>query len=153
MYKRIMVALAQSGMNQPVLAVAIDPAKATRASLALCHAADAAIYAQREVAMPLPSRVGKTETRLRLDAQSFLERQAEATRAAGVEVVPRRQIRTAVGGGHVACDGQRLQADLLVLGLHGLLGIERIFFGSTAERLVRKADISLLLARGEGETS
>ncbi|HOL65267.1 MAG TPA: hypothetical protein PLB97_08050 [Accumulibacter sp.] len=40
-----MVALDQSGMTQPVLAAAIDPAKATRAGLALCHAVDAAIFA------------------------------------------------------------------------------------------------------------
>mgnify|MGYP001205379551 CR=1 FL=1 len=71
--------------------------------------------------MPLPNRVGETETRLRPSAQSFLERQAETARVASVEVVPRV--------------------------------VEHFFVGSTAERLVRKADISILLVLVEDETS
>jgi nucleotide-binding universal stress UspA family protein len=39
-------------------------------------------------------------------------------------------------------------ADLLIVGTHGRRGVERFFVGSVAERLVRKAETSLLLIRG-----
>ncbi len=41
------------------------------------------------------------------------------------------------------------RADLLVVGTHGHRGLERFFVGSVAERLVRNAQTSLLLVRGE----
>lgn len=154
MYKRIMVALDQSFMTQPVLSAAINLAKATQASLSLCHAVDETILAHREVAMMLPNSVGKTEARLHLGAQSFLERQAEAVRAAGIEVDIRVVESEKLSVSDMLLDAARdWQADLLVLGSHGQRGIERFFVGSTAERLVRKANISLLLVRDENETT
>ncbi len=154
MYKRIMVALDQSFMAQPVLAAAIDLAKATQANLALCYAVDEAIFAQREVAMMLPNSVGKAEARLRLGAQSFLERQAEVVRAAGVDAELRVIESEKLSVADMLLEAARdWRADLLVLGSHGQRGIERFFVGSTAERLVRKADISLLLVRDEDETT
>jgi nucleotide-binding universal stress UspA family protein len=37
--------------------------------------------------------------------------------------------------------------DLLVMGSHGLTGIAHVLFGSTAERVVRKAGCSILTVR------
>lgn len=40
-----------------------------------------------------------------------------------------------------------LKADLVVMGSHGRTGIERIYFGSTAEQVVRHASCPVLVAR------
>ena len=150
MYKRIMVAVDESFMTSQVMEAAIELAKATGAQVAICHAIDETILAQREVAMMLPNSVGKTEARMRLGAQGFLDRLLETARAAGVEadikLVESEQKH--VSDMLIDAAGE-WQADLLVVGTHGRRGIERFFVGSVAERLVRKGQTSLLLVRGE----
>jgi hypothetical protein len=86
MYKRIMVAVDESFMTSQVMEAAVELAKSTGAQMAICHAVDETILAQREVAMMLPNSVGKTEARMRLGAQGLLGRLAETARAAGIEV-------------------------------------------------------------------
>lgn len=150
MYKRIMVAVDESFMTSQVMESAISLAKATGATMAICHAIDETILAQREVAMMLPNSVGKTEARLRLGAQGFLGRLLEAAQAAGIEaeikLVESEEKHVSDMLINAAADWQ---ADLLVVGTHGRRGIERFFVGSVAERLVRKGQTSLLLVRGE----
>ena len=150
MYKRIMVAVDESFMTSQVMEAAIELAKATGAQVAICHAIDETILAQREVAMMLPNSVGKTEARLRLGAQAFLDRLAATARAVGVDA----EVRIVESEQKHVSDmlieaAAEWQADLLVVGTHGRRGIERYFVGSAAERLVRKAQVSLLLVRGE----
>jgi nucleotide-binding universal stress UspA family protein len=82
MYKRIMVAVDESFMTDQVLHAAIELAQVTGAKLAICHAIDETILAQREVAMMLPNSVGKTEARLLSVRRLFSVAQA---RAVGVD--------------------------------------------------------------------
>ncbi len=150
MYKRIMVAVDESFMTSQVMTAAVELAKCTGAHVAICHAIDETILAQREVAMMLPNSVGKTEARMRMGAQGLLGRLAETARAAGIEaeimLVESEQKHVSDMLIEAAAEWQ---ADLLVVGTHGRRGIERYFVGSAAERLVRKAQVSLLLVRGE----
>ena len=150
MYKRIMVAVDESFMTSQVMEAAIELAKATGAQVAICHAIDETILAQREVAMMLPNSVGKTEARMRLGAQGFLDRLLETARAAGVEADIKLVESEEKHVSDMLIDAAgEWQADLLVVGTHGRRGIERFFVGSVAERLVRKGQTSLLLVRGE----
>jgi nucleotide-binding universal stress UspA family protein len=150
MYKRIMVAVDESFMTDEVLEAAIGLAKVSGARLAICHAVDETILAHREMAMMLPNSVGKTEARLRLGAQGFLDRLAATARALGIEtetkLVESEQKHVSDMLVEAAAEWQ---ADLLVAGTHGHRGIQRYFVGSVADRLVRKAQTSLLLVRGE----
>ena len=150
MYKRIMVAVDESFMTSQVMEAAIELAKATGAQVAICHAIDETSLAQREVAMMLPNSVGKTEARMRLGAQGFLDRLLETARAAGIEAEIKlvESEQKHVSDMLIDAAGE-WQADLLVVGTHGRRGIERFFVGSVAERLVRKGQTSLLLVRGE----
>jgi nucleotide-binding universal stress UspA family protein len=150
MYKRIMVAVDESFMTDKVLATAVELARLSGAQLAICHAVDETIFAQRNVAMMLPNSVGKAEYRLRVGAQGFLGEAAETARAGGIEA----EIRLIESEEKHVSDmlaeaSAEWKADLLVVGTHGRRGMERFFVGSVAERLVRKAEISLLLVRGE----
>jgi nucleotide-binding universal stress UspA family protein len=150
MYKRIMVAIDESFMTNKVLDTAIDLAKSSGAQLAICHAVDETIFAHREVEMMLPNSVGKAEYRMRLGAQGFLGKAAETARAAGVEAETKLiESEQKHVSDMLADSATEWNADLLVVGSHGRRGVERFFVGSVAERLVRKATVSLLLVRGE----
>ena len=150
MYKRIMVAVDESFMTSQVMQAAVELAKVSGAHLAICHAIDETILAQRELAMMLPNSVGKTEARLRLGAQGFLGRLADEARAAGIEVEIRLVESEQKHVSDMLIDAaSEWQADLVVVGTHGRRGIERFFVGSVADRLVRKGHTSLLLVRGE----
>ena len=150
MYKRIMVAVDESFMTSKVLGTAIEIAKSNGAKLAICHAIDETIFANREVEMMMPNSVGKAEYRLRLGAQGFLGKAADTARAAGVEVeIKLVESEQKHVSDMLADTSAEWQADLLVVGTHGRRGMERYFVGSVAERLVRKAGTSLLLVRGE----
>ena len=120
MYKRIMVALDQSFMTDRVLETAIELAKSTGAQVAICHAIDETVLAQRDVAMMLPNSVGKTEARLRMGAEGFLGKAAEKARAAGLEV----EIKVVESEQKHVSDmlieaAAEWRADLLVVGTHG----------------------------------
>ncbi|MBL8373387.1 universal stress protein [Accumulibacter sp.] len=150
MYKRIMVAVDDSFMTSQVLTAAVELARSTGAQLAICHAIDETILAQREVAMMLPNSVGKTEARMRMGAQGLLGRLAETARAAGIaaEIMLVESEQKHVSDMLIDA-ATEWQADLLIVGTHGRRGIERFFVGSVAERLVRRSQVSLLLVRGE----
>ena len=96
----------------------------------------------------LPNSVGKAEYKMRLGAEGFLGKAAESARAVGVEV----EIKLVESEVKHVSDmlveaAAEWRADLLVVGTHGHRGMERFFVGSVAERLVRKAETSLLLVR------
>ena len=150
MYKRIMVAVDESFMTNKVLTTAIELAKSSGAKLAICHAIDETIFANRQMEMMLPNSVGKAEHKLRLGAQGFLGKAAETASAAGVEVETKLiESEEKHVSDMLAMAAAEWKADLLVVGSHGSRGMERFFVGSVAERLVRKAETSLLLVRSE----
>jgi nucleotide-binding universal stress UspA family protein len=87
---------------------------------------------------------------MRLGAQGFLGKAAETARAAGVEVETKLiESEQKHVSDMLAEAAAEWKADLLIVGTHGRRGMERFFVGSVAERLVRKAETSLLLVRGE----
>jgi nucleotide-binding universal stress UspA family protein len=150
MYKRIMVAVDESFMTNKVLDTAIELAKFNGAELSICHAVDETIFAHREMEMMMPNSVGKAEYKMRLGAQGFLGKAAEKAAAAGVKVETKLIESEEKHVSDMLADASaEWQADLLIVGTHGRRGVERFFVGSVAERLVRKAQTSLLLVRGE----
>jgi nucleotide-binding universal stress UspA family protein len=149
MYKRIMVAIDDSFATSKVLDSAIESARQHGAILAICHAIDETIFAQREAAIMLSSSLGQVTRNLKESAKEFVDQAADTARKAGIEV---ETIIVESEQGHVAemlADASaKWQADLLVVGTHGRRGVERFFVGSVAEKLVSKANTSLLLVRG-----
>jgi len=45
--------------------------------------------------------------------------------------------------------GDKVNADLIVMGTHGRTGMEHVIVGSTAERVVRRSKIPVLTVRGQ----
>ena len=148
MYQRIMVAIDDSFATSSVLATAINLAKLSGARLAICHALDQTLFAQKMGEIMLSNSVAEIEKNLRGGAQAFVDQAAELARAAGVEVETRIIESEAKQVAEMLAEAaSEWHADLLVVGSHGRRGIDRFFVGSVAERLVQKANTSLLLVR------
>ena len=149
MYQRIMVAIDDSFATSNVLATAIEMAKQSGASLAICHAVDETLFAQRMGEIMLSNSVTAIENNLRGEAKAFLEQAAEVARAAGVAVETRLIASEAKQvADMLAQAASEWHADLLVVGSNdGKRGLDRFFVGSVASRLVQKARTSLLLVR------
>ena len=151
MYQRIMVAIDDSFATSSVLATAIEMAKLSGASLAICHAVDETLFAQKMGEIMLSNSVSAIENNLRGEAQSFLDQAAEVARAAGVAVETRLIASEAKQVADMLAEAaSEWHADLLVVGSNGKRGLDRFFVGSVASRLVQKARTSLLLVRATG---
>lgn len=148
MYQRIMAAIDGNYQESRVLATAVETARRFEAKLALCHALDDTLLAQQFARVALPDGVSPIEASLRSGAREFLEQAADVARGQGIEAeillvdsesehVPELLARAAA----------EWRADLIVVGAHGSQGVERLFGGSVAEQLARKAAVSLLLVR------
>jgi nucleotide-binding universal stress UspA family protein len=148
MYKRIMVAIDDSFASGKTLPAAIALAALAGAKLALCHALDQTIFAQRRAEALLSSSVSQAEQNLRNGAQEFLDQAAVLARAAGVDVET-RIIASEVNqvAEMLAMAATDWQADLLVVGTHSHRGLERFFVDTVGERLVQKVKTSLLVVR------
>lgn len=85
---------------------------------------------------------------VRDDALRLLDAAGRSVSAAGVAVDTVLH-DTAEGAVHdvLLAEAVAWRADLIVLGTHGRRGIERVVLGSTAENVLRRSDIPLLLVR------
>lgn len=80
--------------------------------------------------------------------QVALEERAARARAAGVEVAT--VLRRGDADDIVPEVAGEVGADLVVLSTHGRTGIRRFLLGSTAEHVVRRSPVSVLVTRGTG---
>jgi len=132
--KVVLAAVDFSEPSRVALRCAARLAKHAGAGLHVLHAADPWLAnAARAIGVDL----GR-ETRDELSA--FMQSAAPAGEWAPIHHV--------VGGPavDVICEiAQREQADVIVVGMHGMSGAERVMFGSTTEGVLRKADASVLV--------
>lgn len=80
--------------------------------------------------------------------QAALEERAARVRAAGVEVTS--VLRRGDADDVVPEVAAEVGADLVVVSTHGRTGIRRFLLGSTAEHVVRRSPVTVLVARGPG---
>jgi nucleotide-binding universal stress UspA family protein len=92
-------------------------------------------------------KVPEYERYLHIDAENHLRQVREDLTDKGVEV------RTMVGHGSPADEivslADQEKADLIVISTHGSTGLQRLVFGSVAERVVRLANVPVLTVRQE----
>lgn len=151
MYERIMVAVDDSETSQRALQVSIGLAKSCGSRLEIVHAVDESVF-------PTHARGGAmlvdpvlVQRAMEAEGQRVLDAAAESARSAGVPT----ETRVLASETHHAADqiaeaADAAKADLLIVGSHGRRGVQRLLLGSVAERLVRKANVSVLIVRGEG---
>ena len=143
-FNHILVPLDFEEPSQAALEVAIDLALTFNAKLTLVHAWDLQTYAY-----------AGTSSFLTADLWTPIMEAAKAQLATTLAVVRKRlpKAEAVLVQGPAAAEtlavAQRVKADLIVMGTHGRRGLDRMFAGSVAERVVRSSPVPVLTIRGK----
>lgn len=138
--QKILVPIDFSQGSEQALDYACALAKKIGATVHLVHGLDAALP---ELTLTLSSEMLRS---LRDGNQAALDRLADARRAnveIGMTLVMEGDPREVI---HAAAE--KLGVDLIVMGTHGRRGLARLFLGSVAEDVSRRAPCPVLLVRG-----
>jgi nucleotide-binding universal stress UspA family protein len=147
MYKQILCPIDGSPTSNCGMMEAIHLAKDQKAKLRFLHVVD--MY------LPILDATGDfnmvyMDGELREYGKKVIHKAEAAAHKAGVEADSR--MVEAIGGRVSKFVMQQVKewpADLIVMGTHGLRGIERLVMGSDAETIVRNSLVPVLLVRGE----
>lgn len=145
MYKQIICPIdgsptSNSGMNE-----AIQLAKDQNAKLRFLHVIDT-YFPILDVTGDL--NVIYIDEILRKNGKKVLKKAEDAAHKAGV--VADSKVLEAIGGRvskFVVSEAESWPADLIVMGTHGLRGVERLVIGSDAETVARTSQVPVLLVR------
>jgi nucleotide-binding universal stress UspA family protein len=132
LYERILVPVEGTETDQPVLEHIAELASVCGAEVTLLRVAH---FHTRD------ERACEVE-----DAESDIDRAAEALRARGVKVTTR--IVAGEPGEVIVTEAEELGADLIAMATHGHGWAKRLVLGSTAEHVRHHSDVPLLLVRG-----
>ncbi|NJD10389.1 MAG: universal stress protein [Gemmatimonadetes bacterium] len=140
MYRRILVALENSGYDRAILAHVRELARMCGASVVLIHVADG--FAARNMEQ---LRLRESEE-LRQDGE-YLDRVAASLLAHGLRAEgllaagdPATEIRAAA---------EREHCDLIAMAMHGHRFLKDMLYGSVVETVRHRVSIPVLLVRGE----
>ena len=143
-HTRILVPLDGSSHSERALPVALALARRSTGEVELVHVHEPP---------PAPGRAPMYDTRFDADMRREMRAEFEATaeRLRQTTVVP---VRTTFLDGPVVVTLEAHAADrrpeLIVMTTHGRGGLSRLWLGSVADALVRRAGVPVLLVRGEG---
>ena len=141
---RLVVCSDLSPASEAALDLAATLARQLDADVTLLNAQDRSLWRQSEA-----SADDRTLAAVEAELRERLER------AGGERFDPPARVdlvmRDSVPRGIVA-RAEELDADLLVLATHGRTGLERLLIGSVAERVLRDAHCSVLIARSRRES-
>lgn len=154
MYRQILCPVDGSPTSNCGMHEAISLAKNQNAKLRFLHIVD--------ISIPILDTVGEIDVLQIADVQrahgkDVLKKAERVARKAGVAVDSK--IIEAVGARvykSVVSEAEQWPADLIVMGTHGLRGIERLIIGSDAEVVVRLSPVPVLLVKANeqsGKTS
>ena len=149
MYKRILCPVDGSPTSNCGMSEAIKFAKDQNAKLRFIHVID--MY------FPIIDATGdfnviNIDDILRKNGKEVLKKAKAAAKKAGIEAD--LEIIEAIGARVsklVITQAKTWSADLIVIGTHGLRGVERLVLGSDAETIVRTSPVPVLLVRNLDE--
>jgi nucleotide-binding universal stress UspA family protein len=144
MYKRILVTLDGSDLAEMVIPHVEVVAEPGYSEVILLHVAPVPeMVVQGEVVV---AYADQEEERLRMTARRYLDRFVERLRAQGIEA--RGAVRFGAPGPQILEAALAEDADLIAMTTHGRSGLQRLFYGSVAEEVLRGAKVPILLVRG-----
>lgn len=145
MYKQILCPVDGSNTSNCVVREAVDLAKILNAQLRFLHVID--LY------LPIMDATGDVnvvyiDDILRTHGHKVLKHAVDEAQSAGVNAES-KMLETI---GHrvsklILEEASAWPADLIVMGTHGLRGVERLVIGSDAETVVRKSPMPVLLVK------
>ena len=151
MYRRILVPVDGSTSSMLGLRHALGLAKDQHARVRLLNVLDE--MAVLPMMYGYPADIGTVLESMRAAGKKAIDEGRELARKANVEA------DTALVEAHgrvvskaILDQAKKFRADLIVMGTHGRRGLNRMILGSDAERVLREADVPLLLVRANGVT-
>jgi nucleotide-binding universal stress UspA family protein len=145
MYKQIICPVDGSTTSNNGMHEAIKLAKDHNAKLRFLHVIDT-YFPILDVTGDL--NVIYIDEILRKNGKKVLKKAEDAAHKVGVDADSK--VLEAIGGRvskFVVSEAEEWPADLIVMGTHGLRGIERLVMGSDAETVARTSPVSVLLVR------
>ena len=143
--RTILCAIDFSADSQQALRVAMAVARRTPVHIVALHVIELVLAHASAIAHGDDRLRAESATALRLFVESEWKRAAvDATFSMEIRVgVPEREV--------LACARDR-RADLIVTGTRGVTGMSRLFFGSVAEKILRRADVPVLTVPSSDQT-
>jgi len=146
--KRILVPIDFSEHSKNALKYAIPFAEQFRASIDLLYVVEPTIY-PADFSF---GQIGFPNVEEELRARGAQELDALIKNAIGTRVTAKRVVRTGKPFYEINEYAAEERINLIIIATHGHSGVEHILFGSTAEKVVRKAPCPVLVVRkGERE--
>jgi nucleotide-binding universal stress UspA family protein len=142
MYRRILVAVDGSYTSNLALQEAFKLAKETKAKLHLVHVIDVTPGVEGGFNPEALRRMVREEGNDLLNSVASLAGEAGVDAETAMLEAGRRQCSKAI-----ANEARRWEADLIVMGTHGRIGIARLVLGSVAEGVLHIAPVPVLLIR------
>ena len=140
--ERILVPIDFSDQSERVVEWATHLAKEHGSRICLVHAYHLPVEFQQLEGAYLPADFWAN---VRDEASKTLATTAETIRASGIEV--EEVVREGYPATVIEEEAERIEADLIVLGTHGLSGLKHLLLGSIAERVVQKAPCPVLTVK------
>lgn len=144
--RKILVPTDFSESSQAALQQAAELARALGASLELLHVWELPVFLPGEL---IVSDSGGQGTLVDLVREQANQRLAALVASAELEGIHFSAVSCALGIPHAAIVDLATagQHDLIVVGSHGRTGLKRVLLGSVAERVVRHAPCTVVVAR------
>jgi nucleotide-binding universal stress UspA family protein len=141
-YRRVLVPLDGSPLAEAVLPFVSRLARPLGLEIALLRVVPTVIpqvvEGSRRVVMDDPGR-------LTLEAEEYLKGVADRLCADGFTTLT--AVRSGEAASEILAGAHECQADLVAMTTHGRSGLGRLFFGSVAEAVLRRAEVPVLLVR------
>jgi len=146
--QRILVPIDFSGHSKNALKYALSFAQQFRASIDLIYVVEPTVY-PADFSF---GQIGFPNVEKELQEYGNKELKNLIDEEIGGQVVSRKIVRTGKPFYEINQYAQERDIDLIIIATHGHSGVEHILFGSTAEKVVRKAPCPVLVVRtGEHE--
>ena len=147
MYQRILVPVDGSDTANKALVAGLQLAREGGGRLRLVHVMEQLAFAGYDMYGGYSSELLKV---MRDTADKILNDAMAIARAPGIEVDNMLYDKIGERLGEVVADAaMRWNADLIVVGTHGRRGVGRVFLGSGAEQIIRRAPVPVLVIRSE----
>jgi nucleotide-binding universal stress UspA family protein len=143
MYRRILVAVDGSYTSNLALQEAFKLAKETKAKLHVVHVIDVTPGVEGGFNPETFRSMVREEGNDLLNSVASLADQAGVDAETAMLEASRRKFSKTI-----ANEARRWEADLIVMGTHGRIGIARLVLGSVAEGVLHSAPVPVLLIRG-----
>ncbi len=145
LFSKILVPVDFSPCSEEAFRLALALARLFQAEVLLLHVIDVkSLTALNRLGLALPSEEREQKKRLRHHARLQARRLLESDEAKGVMI--RRLLAEGVPFAEIARTARMERVDLVVMGSYGgqVESVDKIFFGSTAEKVVRTAGCPVL---------